>query len=207
VVARARTGSGKTLAYLLPALNRILQGGSRAAWQALVLVPTRELCEQVREEAASLARHCGEDLTVTSLGGGGGANNGSNNNKAQQRTQLATAGALIVATPGRVAQLLSDGSLAPETLQQRLRTLVLDEADLLLSYGYEGDLQALAPRVPRACQCLLLSATTSADVDRLTALLLHNPVALDLLSAASIKKKGECSFLLAKKQEDASLWA
>jgi ATP-dependent RNA helicase DDX56/DBP9 len=48
-VARARTGSGKTLAYLLPALHRVLAGGKgRAGWQALVLVPTRELCEQVR---------------------------------------------------------------------------------------------------------------------------------------------------------------
>lgn len=49
IVARARTGSGKTLAYLLPALHRVLAGGKgRAGWQALVLVPTRELCEQVR---------------------------------------------------------------------------------------------------------------------------------------------------------------
>lgn len=47
-MARARTGSGKTLAYLLPALHRVLTGGKgRAGWQALVLVPTRELCEQV----------------------------------------------------------------------------------------------------------------------------------------------------------------
>ena len=49
IVARARTGSGKTLAYLLPALHRVLSAGKgRAGWQALVLVPTRELCEQVR---------------------------------------------------------------------------------------------------------------------------------------------------------------
>ena len=54
-MARARTGSGKTLAYLLPALHRVLAGGKgRAGWQALVLVPTRELCEQVKEEAASV---------------------------------------------------------------------------------------------------------------------------------------------------------
>ena len=52
IVARARTGSGKTLAYLLPALHRVLSGGKgRAGWQAVVLVPTRELCEQVRRAA------------------------------------------------------------------------------------------------------------------------------------------------------------
>ena len=57
MVARARTGSGKTLAYLLPALQAVLTSGrGRAGWQALVLVPTRELCEQVRSAVA--ARSC-----------------------------------------------------------------------------------------------------------------------------------------------------
>lgn len=63
--------------------------------------------------------------------------------------------------------------------------LVLDEADLLLSYGYEEDVQALAPQVPRSCQCLLMSATSSEDVDRLTKLVLHNPITLNLLGAAT----------------------
>lgn len=90
-----------------------------------------------------------------------------------------------MSTPGRIAQLIGDGSLQGALLQQRLQTLVLDEADLLLSYGYEGDLQALAPLVPRSCQCLLMSATTSDDVERLTQLLLHNPITLDLLKAAT----------------------
>lgn len=62
---------------------------------------------------------------------------------------------------------------------------MLDEADLLLSYGYEEDLAALAPQVPRGAQCLLMSATSSADVDRLTKLVLSNPLKLDLLGAAT----------------------
>ena len=61
---------------------------------------------------------------------------------------------------------------------------MLDEADLLLSFGYEEDVAALAPQIPRSCQCLLMSATGSADVDRLTQLVLHNPLALNLLGAA-----------------------
>lgn len=95
VVARARTGSGKTLAYLLPAINRLLQGGSQSAWQVLVLVPTRELSEQVREEAALLLRYCGEGLTATALTSSG--------NKANQRASLATAGQLVGSAGVRIA--------------------------------------------------------------------------------------------------------
>lgn len=173
VVARARTGSGKTLAYLLPALQAVLRGGSRAGWQALVLVPTRELCEQVKEEAAGVAAHCGADIKVTALSGDGSV--------AAQRQALASAGQLLVTTPGRVAKAVKEGALLGRTLAA-LAVLVLDEADLLLSYGHEADLQALAPLVPRSCQVLLMSATSSADLERLQALVLHSPVHLNLLA-------------------------
>ncbi|PSC74391.1 DEAD-box ATP-dependent RNA helicase 16 [Micractinium conductrix] len=175
IVARARTGSGKTLAYLLPALHRVLAGGKgRAGWQALVLVPTRELCEQVKEEASSVAAACGADLAVTAIAG-----------DAPLRAACATAGQLVVTTPAKLAQALREGILTPRMLQDRLQVLVLDEADLLLSYGYEEDVAALAPQVPRSCQCMLMSATSSAEVDRLTALVLHNPLTLNLLGQAT----------------------
>ncbi|KAL4423346.1 hypothetical protein ABPG77_006141 [Micractinium sp. CCAP 211/92] len=175
IVARARTGSGKTLAYLLPALHRVLTGGKgRAGWQALVLVPTRELCEQVKEEAAAVAAACGADLAATSIAG-----------DAPLRAAAATAGQLVVTTPAKLAQVLREGILTQRMLQDRLQVLVLDEADLLLSYGYEEDVQALAPQIPRSCQCLLMSATSSEDVDRLTKLVLHNPLTLSLLGAAT----------------------
>lgn len=194
MVARARTGSGKTLAYLLPALHRVLAAGKgKAGWQALVLVPTRELCEQVREEAASVASACGADLAASSLAG-----------DAPLRAACATAAQLVVATPAKLAAALREGVLTPRLLQERLQVgrlcgvgapcllcatslrlhlfctqvsaalylpssarpvisplpkthaqvqvLILDEADLLLSYGYEEDVQALAPHVPRSAQ-------------------------------------------------------
>ena len=176
IVARARTGSGKTLAYLLPAFHRILSSGKgRAGWQALILVPTRELCEQVAEEAASLATHCGEGLTATALLAEGSA----------ARSAVSTAGQLVVTTPGRVATLIRDGALPAKILENALTSLVLDEADLLLSYGYETDVSVLAPLVPRSCQCMLMSATTSDDVDRLTKLVLQSPESLDLLATST----------------------
>ncbi|GFH15710.1 uncharacterized protein HaLaN_11989, partial [Haematococcus lacustris] len=94
VIARARTGSGKTLAYLLPALHRVLtsQPGAGGSFQALVLVPTRELCEQVRAEGAEVAGHCGEGVVrVTSLLADSGQ---------ALRRAVAAAGHLVVSTPG-----------------------------------------------------------------------------------------------------------
>lgn len=174
VIARARTGSGKTLAYLLPALHRVLQSGKgRSGWQALILVPTKELCEQVREEAATLVAHCGEALVASALLAEGIAARGA----------ATSAGQIVVSTPARVAKLVRDGTLAASLLARTLSTLVLDEADLLLSYGYREDIATIAPVIPRSCQCMLMSATSSAEVDTLTQLVLQNPVSLDLLGA------------------------
>lgn len=76
-------------------------------------------------------------------------------------------------------------------LQRTLRTLVLDEADLLLSYGYEEDVATLAPIIPRACQCMLMSATSSGDIDTLSKLILHSPVSLDLLGLSTNNENGQ----------------
>jgi ATP-dependent RNA helicase DDX56/DBP9 len=88
---------------------------------------------------------------------------------------------MVIATPGRVAAALRAGHLTSATLSASLQMLILDEADLLLSYGYEDDLQLLAPQVPRSCQCVLMSATSSEDVERLQKLVLHSPTVLNLL--------------------------
>uniref|UniRef100_A0A383WG42 RNA helicase n=1 Tax=Tetradesmus obliquus TaxID=3088 RepID=A0A383WG42_TETOB len=176
IVARARTGSGKTLAYLLPALQRIVTSkSSRQPWQVLVLVPTRELCDQVAGEAKAVAAHCGVPISVTPLLGA---------TPVAQRAAVAAAGALVVATPARIATAMREGWLQPSLLSQSLQVLVLDEADLLLSYGYAEDLQALAVHIPRSAQCMLMSATSSAEVEQLQQLVLHNPVTLNLLAAA-----------------------
>lgn len=90
----------------------------------------------------------------------------------------------MVATPARIATAMREGWLQPSLLSQSLQVLVLDEADLLLSYGYAEDLQALAVHIPRSAQCMLMSATSSAEVEQLQQLVLHNPVTLNLLAAA-----------------------
>ena len=148
VVARAKTGSGKTLSYLLPLVHKLLaEGVSKKGPSAMVLVPTRELCQQVYDEATSLSEYCGATLRVVQLA--------TTMTTANLKMALARVPDILVATPARIAACVSQNVLLPSVLQESLSMLVLDEADLLFSYGYEEDLRSLAVHVPRRCQCLL----------------------------------------------------
>lgn len=131
---------------------------------------------QVALEARAVAQHCGVPITVTPLLG---------DTLVAQRAAAVSAGALVVATPARIATAMREAWLQPSTLASTLQMLVLDEADLLLSYGYTEDLQALAVHIPRSAQCLLMSATSSAEIEQLQQLVLHNPVTLNLLNASA----------------------
>ena len=93
-----------------------------------------------------------------------------------QRSQLAESPDILIATPGRLAQNLN----RPELALEGLTHFVIDEADLVLSYGYEEDLQAVAKVVPKGVQMMLLSATLSTDIDTLTGLFCRNPAILEL---------------------------
>ncbi|KAJ9170527.1 hypothetical protein P3X46_018628 [Hevea brasiliensis] len=182
VVARAKTGSGKTLAYLLPLLQKLFasSGSSRKlAPSAFILVPSGELCQQVHKEVSSLIDSCKVQLKAVQLTTKMGVSD--------LRTALAGPPDVIVTTPACVAKCLSAGALQSSSINDSLEILVLDEADLLLSFGYEDDLKALTAFVPRRCQCLLMSATSSADVDKLKKLILHNPYILTLPEVEGVK--------------------
>ncbi|GAB4846851.1 DEAD-box ATP-dependent RNA helicase 16 [Ancistrocladus abbreviatus] len=175
VVARAKTGSGKTFAYLLPLLQRLFSDSAsknKLCPAAFVLVPTRELCQQVYAEVMSLIELCRVQLKVVQLSSAMSASD--------LRTALSGPPDVLVSTPACIQTCLSTGVLQPKFIQASLSMLVLDEADLLLSYGYEGDLKAFTAHVPTRCQCLLMSATSSADVEKLKKLVLHNPYILTL---------------------------
>ncbi|XP_010936191.1 DEAD-box ATP-dependent RNA helicase 16 isoform X2 [Elaeis guineensis] len=174
VVARAKTGSGKTFAYLLPMLQKLFsESGSRKNTPStFILVPTRELCQQVYNEASSLLEFCRVQLKVVQLT--------ASMPVPDMSTALAGPPDIVVSTPACISTCMSKGVLRTSNVKDSLSLLILDEADLLLSYGYEDDLKALIPHVPRRCQCLLMSATSSSDVEKLKKLVLHNPVILTL---------------------------
>ncbi|CAF1711392.1 BnaC03g65710D [Brassica napus] len=168
VVAKAKTGSGKTLAYLLPLLQKLFSDcGSKKkkpAPSAFILVPSRELCQQVYAEVSSLIELCRVQIKAVQLT--------SSMPLSDMRNALAGLPEILVTTPACIPKCFADGVLDPAAI------------NLLLSYGYEDNLRSVASIVPRRCQCLLMSATTSSDVEKLKKLFLHNPVVLTLQEGA-----------------------
>ncbi|XP_059437688.1 DEAD-box ATP-dependent RNA helicase 16 isoform X1 [Corylus avellana] len=182
VVARAKTGSGKTFAYLLPLLQKLFAASgskNKLAPSAFILVPTRELCQQVYTEVSSLIELCRVQLKVVQLT--------SSMPASDLRTALAGPPDILVSTPACIPKCFSAGVLQPASINGSLEILVLDEADLLLSYGYEDDIKAFTAHIPKRCQCLLMSATSSGDVEKLKKLILHNAFILTLPEVGDIK--------------------
>ncbi|CAL4935706.1 unnamed protein product [Urochloa decumbens] len=184
VVAKAKTGSGKTFAYLLPLLHELLKLSSegrirKPAPNAFILVPTRELCQQVYNEASSLLEFCTSKLKVVQVTA----------SMSDKDITVALSGPpnILVSTPACVATCISKGIMRGSSIKESLSMMILDEADLLLSYRCEDDLKALIPHIPRSCQSILMSATSSPDVDKLTKLLLHNPFILTLTEVGRAK--------------------
>lgn len=169
--ATAKTGSGKTAAFLLPLLQR-LSGRTEAQrprpLSALVLEPTRELAAQTADVIQSLAAHFPVPVKVCVAVGGVSIN--------QQMLALRGGADIVVATPGRLLDLLEQNALRLSGLS----TLVLDEADRLLSLGFAEELGRVRALVPPRCQGLLFSATFPAGVRALIEEMLHEPVAIDI---------------------------
>src|SRR3954470_8300082 len=142
VLAESPTGSGKTLAFVLPILERLTPGDARPA--ALVLAPTRELAGQIVDDARDVAAARG--LTVAAVYGGVGI---------ERQAKAARRAHLLVATPGRLLDLMQRGDVRLD----RIRILVLDEADRMMDMGFRPDLERIVKRTPREPQTLLFSAT------------------------------------------------
>ncbi|KAI0455583.1 ATP-dependent RNA helicase DBP9 [Xylaria acuta] len=170
LVLRAKTGSGKTLCYLLPLIEAILRGkgATQQSTSALVLVPTRELADQVLRTIETFTAFCQKDVRAIKL--------------SEQlpdevvRSMLASTPHIVVATPSRACASLQVSA----SWVSNLKMLVIDESDLVLSYGYEEDLTTLAASIPKGVQAVLTSATLTSDVDRLKSRFCKNPAVLDL---------------------------
>lgn len=172
VLARAKTGTGKTAAYLLPLLQSILSPKSSVSQPgalALILVPTRELASQVHKTLLHLAAFCTRDVQAVNIA--------VNDTEQAQKAQLASQPNVIIATPARARQHVESKSLSLNVL----KWLVVDEADLVMSYGHEEDFHALVGMLPpTGVQSFLASATLTTEVDDLKALFCQNPIVLDL---------------------------
>jgi superfamily II DNA/RNA helicase len=171
VMAAAQTGTGKTAGFALPILQRLSMDGATAPQciRALVLVPTRELAEQVYESFRSY----GANLPLRSAVAYGGVAIKPQINKLRKGLDV------LVATPGRLIDLHDQGAISFELLQ----TLVLDEADRMLDLGFERDLDILLAALPKQRQTLMFSATFSDEVRKLTKGMLKDPVTIQVAAA------------------------
>jgi ATP-dependent RNA helicase DeaD len=165
VIGQAQTGTGKTAAFLLPFLNS-WKDNNEPGPQALILGPTRELVVQVSHEARKLlpTRHC----RVIPIYGG--------QRVRLQLTEMKKGFHIAVGTPGRVIDHLSRGTL----VLNRVRYVVLDEADRMLDIGFRPDIEKILRRCPQQRQTLLLSATLPPPVLRLANRYMKDPVNINL---------------------------
>ena len=168
----AQTGTGKTAAFVLPMLHKLSQGAAPKnkfgglGIRALVLTPTRELAAQVEESVQTYGKYL--ELSSTVIFGGVGMN--------PQISRVKKGVDILVATPGRLLDLLQQGVLDLGQVQM----LVLDEADRMLDMGFIHDVKKVLAVVPKEKQSLLFSATFSDEIRDLAATLLKNPQSIQV---------------------------
>ena len=165
VLGQARTGTGKTASFVLPILERVSRPGRGGGPRALVLVPTRELAVQVRDEFEKLAH--GSRIHCVAVYGGKPLKG--------QIDKLAKHPAVVVGTPGRVLDHMSRGTLGFSALE----IVTLDEADRMLDIGFRPDIEKILRRCPESRQTLLLSATVPPPVAKLATRYMRDPEILD----------------------------
>lgn len=151
LVALAQTGTGKTAAFGLPLLNMIDPYQKQV--QALVLAPTRELCIQISNDLKNFSKHL-KTRIVPVYGG---------EDIRTQLKQLDTTPQIIVATPGRLIDLIDRGKIKLEGIQY----LVLDEADEMLNMGFKEDIETILASTPESRRTTLFSATMPAEISRI----------------------------------------
>ena len=164
LLGRAQTGSGKTLAFGLPVLARLHSRQARRALaspRALVLVPTRELARQVADELVPLARPL--RLWVTTVFGGA--------SMGRQIDQLRRGSDVVVATPGRLIDLMERGAISLDAIE----VAVIDEADHMADLGFLPAVTRILDATPSSRQTMLFSATLDRGVDRLVSQYLRDP--------------------------------
>jgi ATP-dependent RNA helicase RhlE len=174
VLGIAQTGTGKTAAFALPILHRLTneRGGGRSRKpRALILAPTRELAIQISDEFRAYGKRLALRQTVI-LGGVG---------QRPQVTALARGVDIVIATPGRLLDLMNQGRLSLDSIQ----SFVLDEADRMLDMGFVRDVRKIVAALPKARQSLFFSATMPNDVARLSGEILTAPVRIEVTPQAT----------------------
>lgn len=168
LIACAQTGTGKTAAFVLPLLDSILQA-DKGGINTLILVPTRELAIQIDQQIEAMSYYA--DVSSVAVYGG---SSGATWNQQQQALRQGTD--VVIATPGRLIQMMSMGSLSFASLKH----LVLDEADRMLDMGFYDDIMRIVSQLPAFRQTLCFSATMPPRMRQLANTILTNPQSVSI---------------------------
>ncbi|MGO4724515.1 MULTISPECIES: DEAD/DEAH box helicase [unclassified Inquilinus] len=190
----AQTGTGKTAAFALPILHRLMadrRTAPRRGCRVLVLSPTRELASQIAESFRVYGRHL--PLTRTTVFGGVGMG-------PQIRT-MAQGVDVLVATPGRLLDLMSQGAIRLSDLE----VFVLDEADQMLDMGFIHAIRKIVATIPAKRQSLFFSATMPTDIADLAGRLLTDPVKVAVTPVATTAERIEQRVMFVEKDDKRSL--
>jgi len=166
----AQTGTGKTMAYLLPCL-RLWKFSKDKNPQILIMVPTRELVKQVTDEITKLTRY----MNVVTVGVFGGVN------MRPQMMEVENGCDIVVATPGRLLDLILEGSLKTKSIKR----LIIDEVDELFNLGFRAQVNNILDRMPERRQNLLFSATITGEVEKLMQDYFNNPEKVEAAPAGT----------------------
>ncbi|WP_078379677.1 DEAD/DEAH box helicase [Sutcliffiella halmapala] len=193
-IGQSQTGTGKTHAYLIPILSKIDPAVQEV--QAVITAPTRELANQIYQEILKMTKFCSPEEMITARCYIGGTDKQRTIDRLKQQPQI------VVGTPGRIKDLMSEKALQVYTAQ----TIVVDEADLMLDMGFIEDIDKIAAAMPKNLQILVFSATIPEKLKPFLRKYMENPkythVAPKQVTAAKInhllipvKSKGKMKLL------------
>ncbi|RHY34413.1 hypothetical protein DYB32_000965 [Aphanomyces invadans] len=198
LLVRARTGSGKTAAFCLPVLQKLLAAHTpttKKSIKALILVPTKELVDQTKAHLWELMYYCRDIVSVLGLSG---------QTVNAQQALLRDLPDILITTPSRLVIHLEAGNV---DLKHSVHTVVMDEADMILSFGYGDDVKKIFNALPKICQHFFMSATLSPELDALKKALLHNPAVVKLEEGSTDGKLTQYYLPVAKTDKDLLLYA
>lgn len=194
ILGLAQTGTGKTAAFALPIIQQLYlekTNHKKREIKALILTPTRELAIQINECLSDYTkfvdiRHC----VIF-----GGVKQNSQVNELRQGVDI------LVATPGRLLDLMSQGFISLNSISH----FVLDEADRMLDMGFIHDIKRILPKLPKKKQTLFFSATMPPSIDKLSRSILYNPVKVEVAPVSSVVDTIEQYIYFVEKQEKKDL--
>jgi ATP-dependent RNA helicase RhlE len=184
----AQTGTGKTAAFSIPILQKLYKTDNKKGIKALILTPTRELAIQIGESFEAYGKYTG--LRHTVIFGGVGQ---------KPQTDALRAGVqILIATPGRLMDLASQGFISLKTLD----FFVLDEADRMLDMGFIHDIKKILKLLPSQRQTLFFSATMPLEIEKLANSMLTNPKKVEVTPVSStVDTISQCLYFVEKKEK------